>query len=138
MREEITAWGHQNITALHKTTLEITKDRELTKRGDCIIGVNADKAISEISDAVKKELKKGRKAKVILSIPDYGLSERLEGYGSSGMTFDHGSDIVIRKSDFVCSRTLLVRSDKAACDIEREMVELLKDPQTELVFIIEV
>jgi hypothetical protein len=54
------------------------------------------------------------------------------------MTFDHGSDIVIRKSDFVCSRTLLVRSDKAACDIEREMVELLKDPQTELVFIIEV
>ncbi|HIP58595.1 MAG TPA: DUF371 domain-containing protein, partial [Archaeoglobus profundus] len=38
MKEVITAWGHPNITAKHRTTLEITKDEELSIRGDCIIG----------------------------------------------------------------------------------------------------
>lgn len=37
--------GHRNITAKHRTTLEITKDEEITRKADCIIGVRADKAI---------------------------------------------------------------------------------------------
>ena len=36
------AFGHKNITANHKTTLEFTKENSVTKKGDCIIGVNSD------------------------------------------------------------------------------------------------
>ena len=134
MIEEILARGHPNISAKHKTTLEITKDGELTKRGDCIIGVRAEKSISEISDKVKNHLKMGRKAKITISLPDYGLEEVIIGLGSKRMTFEHPTDIVVRKSSFVCGRTLLIEANKAAIDLNREMVELLKDPSTLLVF----
>ncbi|RLF17024.1 MAG: DUF371 domain-containing protein, partial [Thermoprotei archaeon] len=35
--EEIIAWGHPNIRALHRSTMEITKEPYVTPRGDCII-----------------------------------------------------------------------------------------------------
>ncbi|MEM2324735.1 MAG: DUF371 domain-containing protein, partial [Archaeoglobaceae archaeon] len=43
---EILAFGHSNITAKHRTTFEITKDQEISKRADCVIGVKASKSIS--------------------------------------------------------------------------------------------
>jgi len=138
VKEEITAWGHPNITATHRTTFEITKDEHLTKRGDCIVGVKADKNISEISDRIKEKLKENALARIELVLPQYGLKEVVEGYGSSAMTFDHPTDIVVRKSSFVCGRTLLIKASKAARDLNREMVELLKDPATELLFIIRI
>ncbi|MEM2818033.1 MAG: DUF371 domain-containing protein, partial [Archaeoglobaceae archaeon] len=45
---EVSAFGHPNISAKHRTTLEVTKDNEISKRADCIIGVNANKSVSEI------------------------------------------------------------------------------------------
>ncbi len=138
VKEEISAWGHPNITATHRTTFEITKEEHLTKRGDCIIGVRADKSISEISDKIKEKLKENALARIELSLPQYGLKELVEGYGSNAMTFDHPTDIVIRKSSFVCGRTLLIKANKAARDLSREMIELLKDPTTELLFVIRI
>ena len=47
-------YGHKNMLAIHKNTLEFTKDKELTKRGDCIVGVNSDfKITKEILNAKK-------------------------------------------------------------------------------------
>ena len=138
MKEKISAWGHPNITANHRTTFEITKEEHLTKRGDCIIGVKAEKSISEISDEIKNKLKENAFARIELILPQYGLKEVVEGYGSIAMTFNHPMDIVIRKSNFVCGRTLLIKASKAARDLDREMVELLKDPETELLFVIRV
>ncbi|HIP75502.1 MAG TPA: DUF371 domain-containing protein, partial [Thermococcus paralvinellae] len=43
MREIIHCYGHENIKATHKSTLEITKEDFLTPRGDCIICIKADK-----------------------------------------------------------------------------------------------
>ena len=40
--EIVIARGHPNIRATHKTTLEVTKEKELSPRGDCIIGICAD------------------------------------------------------------------------------------------------
>jgi len=136
--EKVFARGHENIRATHRTTLEITKDKELTPRGDCIIGVNADKSIFDLNFNLKSALKKGLKAKVTLYLPDYSLKEELFGFGSEKLTFTHKRDIVIRKSDYVCGRTLLIRSNKAAIDLSREFVELLKDRKTEIVMILEV
>lgn len=129
---KIISFGHPNITAKHRTTLEVTKDCEISKRADCVIGVSADKSISEIPDNAKTEIKKGTRVEVEIVLQNYGLKETLHGFGSSAMNFTHNRDIVIRKSSFICGRTLLIRANKSAVDLDREFVELLKDKKTEL------
>ncbi len=44
MKLEIPFTGHKHVLSLHEKTLEITKDKELTPQGDCIVGVNSEKA----------------------------------------------------------------------------------------------
>ena len=51
------------------------------------------------------------------------------GRGSSGLTFQNAREIVVRKSTFTSDRTLMVDADKAAKDIPRRMVRLLRDPE---------
>ena len=60
------SFGHPNITAKHKTTLEFTKDKELSLRGDCIIGVNSTFELKEI----KKMIKSGKKIKILIKVDD--------------------------------------------------------------------
>jgi hypothetical protein len=48
------------------------------------------------------------------------------------LQFTHQTDLVVRKSDYVCGRTLAIRADKAASDFSRELVEKLKDPNQEV------
>ena len=57
MEEEITFQGHKNIVSLHARTIEITKDSYLTKNGDCIVGVSANKACKDLNTALKSRLK---------------------------------------------------------------------------------
>jgi len=47
-------------------------------------------------------------------------------------------NIVIRRSDFVCPRTLAVVSDRASDSLPRGMVEALRDPKTAGSLVIEV
>ncbi len=136
MREEVVARGHPNVRATHKTTLEVTKEEELTLRGDCIIGVKADKSLKDFNDEIKDWLRMGKPILVEIVLPDYGLKDYLKAFGSPKLTFRHETDIVIRKSDFVCDRTLAIKSNKSAKDINREMIELLRDPKTELLLIV--
>ena len=56
MRYSFTCYGHENITAKHKTTLEFTKDKDLSLKGDCIVGVNADFDINKIKELIFKDL----------------------------------------------------------------------------------
>ena len=51
--EFITAFGHKNVRATHRTTLEITKDEELSVRGDCIVAVAADKGFFDLKPKFK-------------------------------------------------------------------------------------
>jgi len=51
---EVHFTGHQNIRSLHQRTIEITKDSELTTRGDCIIGINATHGCAGIPEEIKK------------------------------------------------------------------------------------
>lgn len=129
---EITAFGHKNVTAKHKTTFEVTKDSEISKRADCIIGVKADKSIAEIPEWAKKAIKSGAKVVIELLLPDYGLRDEAFGFGDPRLTFTHERDIVVRKSKFICGRTLLISANKSAFELKREIIELLKDEKTEL------
>jgi len=38
----------------------------------------------------------------------------------------------VRKSGYVCGRTLAVKADKAASDLSRELVEKMQDPLHEI------
>ncbi len=122
-----TAHGHPSILSSHPTTLEITTEPHLTKRGDCIIAVKAEYGLQDIPSNIKKALstEKGR-GKLTISVE--GQTFTVEGSGSSGLAFTNPKEIVVRKSGFVSARTLMVYANKAADDIPRRMVKLLQDP----------
>lgn len=135
-KEVIIARGHPNITARHKTTFELTREKEVTTTGDCILGVEADKGACDISPQLKDHLLEGGKVDMEFILPQYGLKECISGYGSNKLIFSHQTDIVVRKSGYVCGRTLAVNADKASADFNREIAGLLVDPETEIEFIV--
>ncbi|CAD6518773.1 conserved hypothetical protein [metagenome] len=135
MRFEIQFSGHKNIRSNHQKTIEITKESHLTPSGDCIIGVNATTSCAELPLSLKKKLQ-NPDSKVILSIKVGSHEFNVEGRGHENLSLTHLEDIVIRKSDFVCPRTLAVKCDKASDLIPREMILLLQNPQTKGTFTI--
>ena len=129
MRFEIGFTGHENIRSNHQKTIEITKEPGLTPRGDCIVGVNATHACADLPDELKGRLRDPA-ATVTITIEAGPHRITVTGRGHPGLVLEHGHDIVIRKSDFVCPRTMAVRCDKASDLLPREMVSLLQDPQS--------
>jgi len=126
--EIIKAQGHPNITATHKTTFELTKAPTIGKRGDCIIGVNADRSLKDLSSKFKELARyEDAEIQVILGVDEF--EETITGYGHPSLTFSHPSDTVGRKSDFTCGRTLMIKANKAVIDLNRKMISLLKNPQ---------
>ncbi len=130
-REIIRAFGHENIQAVHPTTLMFTKDKYLSQTGDCIAAVASDKAVADLSAEIKDKLKNPN-AKLTILIEVDGLKEQIKASGSSKLILMHPTDIVIRKSDYVCSRTLAIKADKASNDLPRDFVEKLKNPIQEV------
>jgi len=128
IREVIFAQGHENILATHKTTLEFTKNQHLSKKGDCIVAVAADKALANLNAEFKDNLRKPT-AKLIITIKAANIIEQVTAYGSPKLILTNLTDMVIRKSDYVCNRTLAVQADKAAQDLSRDLLEKLKDPK---------
>lgn len=124
MEEEITFYGHKNILSLHPRTIEVTKDPNLTKNGDCIIGVSANKACDDLNISVKKKLRTKDtfvKMKIIVDQVEFELA----GIGNTDLSISHKHDIVLRKSNYADSRTLAISCDKSAIDIPRDLVNLL-------------
>ncbi|MDX1814309.1 MAG: DUF371 domain-containing protein, partial [Candidatus Bathyarchaeia archaeon] len=58
--------------------------------------------------------------------------ETIRAEGSPQLQFTHKTDLVVRKSDYVCGRTLAIKADKAANDFAREFVEKLRNPNQEI------
>jgi hypothetical protein len=136
-REVILGYGHEKILATHKTTLEFTKDMHLSKKGDCIVTVATDKALADLSAEFKENLRKTN-AKLSVLIEVDGLIEQVNAHGSPRLILTHPTDMVIRKSDYVCSRTLAIHADKAAQDLPRDFVEKLKNPKHKVKITLEV
>jgi hypothetical protein len=137
VRFEIEFSGHENIRSNHKKTIEITKESELTVRGDCIVGVNANYACSDLPEDLKEKLQ-DPSSEIEFSIKVEQHEFVLKGKGHEDLILSHPEDIVIRKSDFVCPRTLAVKCDKASDLLPREMVTLLQNPKTKGIFTINV
>ena len=135
MKFEIQFSGHENIRSNHQKTIEITKESRLTPQGDCIIGVNATSSCADLPEELKEKLKNSD-SKVIFSINVDDHEFVLEGKGHNDLILTHDEDIVIRKSDFICPRTLAISCDKASDLLPREMVSLLRNPKTKGTFTI--
>ena len=131
IKETIICYGHKNVKATHRSTLEITKEDYLTPRGDCIICVKANKGLKELSDEIKEALKSGKKVKIRITADD--IVDEVEAVGDGKLTFENEISMVIRKSEYVDGRTLAIRANKAARDIKRELVEKLKNPEQRVV-----
>jgi hypothetical protein len=137
LREVIFGFGHENMMATHKTTLEFTKDTHLSKKGDCIVAVAAGKALADLSAEFKEKLRKPH-AKLVILIEAGGVIEQVNAHGSPQLILTHPTDMVVRKSDYVCSRTLAVHADKAAQDLSKALVEKLKNPEQKVKITLEV
>jgi uncharacterized protein len=133
VQDEVTFYGHSNVQSLHARTIEITKDDYLTPRGDCIIGIRADKACADLNQALKNRLRRRLaivRIEVIVGMESFSIT----GKGDERLELLSSHDIVIRKSNFICPRTLSVRTDSAALEMPRKMVKMLQDKDRKAVF----
>ena len=131
LKEVILARGHENISATHKSTIEITKESHLTESGDCIIAVSANKAFGDLSSEFKKNLLKDH-AGITISVEAAGVTEILSANGSSRLILTHPTDLVVRKSSYVCNRTLAIHASKSACELSRDLIKKLKNSKQDV------
>jgi hypothetical protein len=127
----LSAYGHENIEATHTKTFEITKEVALTKKGDCIIAVEASIGAIDLPLKFKQAARK-EGARITITIEASELKEVVQAKGSTKLTFTHPTDLVVRKSSYVCSRTLAIKANKAASDFSRKLVEKMRDPNQEI------
>jgi hypothetical protein len=121
--EEIDAHGHENVLCTHTTTLEITKENHLTKKGNCILGICASKACFDLNSDLKKKLQKNNKFRISIKVDD--LIDSFYGNGSTDLKLLDKNDMVFRKSDFICDRTVLINCTKSSNEINRDLVKKL-------------
>ena len=135
--EEVIFKGHPNVQSLHSRTIEITKDNYLTKKGDCIIGINANKSCKDLSYHLKEKIKKNNSFIEIELVvePDNFV---IKGYGHDKLLLTNSEDIVLRKSKFICDRTLSINCDYSSLEIPRKMIEQLKQSSKKGIMIIKV
>jgi len=133
--EKITAYGHENILCSHSTTIEITKEKNLTKKGNCIVGIGASKACYDLNGNLKTKIKDGAKFKIILKLDKF--QDFFYGFGNKELKLSDKIDMVFRKSDFICDRTVLINCTKSSNEINRELIEQLKIPGKKILIIFE-
>lgn len=135
LTEEIQFCGHKNIRSLHSRTIEITKDPNLTLNGDCIIGVSATKSCSDLTSAIKNKIRRNQSiVEIDLIVEPFSI--KIHGIGNDNLLLTHLHDIVLRKSNFICDRTLCLSCNVSAIQIPRKMIDLLKDPSKQGLLVI--
>jgi hypothetical protein len=122
--ETVRARGHRNVTATHRSTFEVTRDRDISLNGDCIIAVCADRWPAMLSDEFRMAATRDD-AKITAEIRCAGHCETVQGWGSPKMTFMDDRSMVFRVSDYVCGRTVMINADKAARGLDRGLVNAL-------------
>ena len=130
--EIVEAWGHENVRANHRTTLEITRDEHLTPRGDCIIAVRASKGVADLDPAFKDLVRKENSILIVV-LEAGGFRDIVIARGSEKLELSDTRRIIVRKSRYIESATLGIEANKAARDLSRELIASLRSPNTKLV-----
>ena len=128
MEFKIKSKGHKNVSSAHKSTFEITKDAEIGPTADCIIGVDMDETMLDFSKEFKEKIANSdTKIAVLLDTPN--AHDEIIGFGHEDLTLTHPTDIVCRTSDYTCSRTLMIKSSKAARDLYLDLINDFKNEE---------
>lgn len=124
--ETVIAHGHPLVRGTHPTTFEVTTEEELTVYGDCIIAVGADKGAAGLSTEFRCILSR-QGATLTTRLLCRDLCIEIKSRGGPGITLDHPTDLVWRRSSFYCGRTIATGSDYVARTLPRELISYLRD-----------
>jgi hypothetical protein len=135
--EEVIFDGHPNVQSLHPRTIEITKDKDLSLNGDCIIGVSANKSCNDLGLELKEKIKKNHSfIEIEIIVEPYKFI--IKGSGNEKLSLLNHDDIVLRKSNFICDRTLSINCNFSSLEIPREIINSLKNPNKKGIMLIKV
>jgi uncharacterized protein len=121
VQEIIHCHGHPLVIGNHPTTFEVTREEHLTKNGNCIIGISADKGCAGLSIAFKRVLANDD-AVLTTRLSSGDVTFEVKSHGSSRFTLDHPTDMVWRRSSFVCGRTIGILSNHVAADLPKALI----------------
>jgi hypothetical protein len=126
MREVIRARGHGHVAATHESTFEVTTDDWLTPAGDCIVGIDADRAPADFDDDFVTTCRDPEATITLtLALDDGESHHRVRARGHPDLTFESERSAVVRTSTYVDDRTVAVDADAAAADLDRDLVAAL-------------
>ena len=129
--EVVRAVGHEHVTAEHASTVELTTDDWLTPAGDCIVGVEADRAPEDFSTEFREACRDASatiEATFVVDDGDDEYRETITGRGDPDLALVDDRSMVGRTSDYTDDeRTVLVDGDGAAADLDRDLVAALAD-----------
>ncbi|WP_435097798.1 DUF371 domain-containing protein [Halarchaeum sp. P4] len=125
-QEVVHASGHENVSAAHASTFEVTTDDYLTPAGDCILAVEADRAPADFDDAFV-EAAQDADATITATLEAGGHEESVTGRGDPELTFESERSMVGRTSTYVDERTIMLDADFAAEGFDRDLVAALAD-----------
>lgn len=126
MEYSFVVMGHHNVTSKHQTTFETTKDFEIGITADCIIGVKSPVSMEDIPEDMRDAIRNSE-AVITIKLETENAADEISGCGHPELTLDHPTDMVSRKSEFICGRTIMISADKAACDLDEKLIDDLKN-----------
>jgi len=115
--------------------MEVTTQPNLTLKGDCILGVRADKSPNMIDAAIGWLLRRGT-SRITTRLSAGEFADEIHGVGSPRLSLRNASSLVWRTSNYVDDRTVAIRCDKAARDVTRELVSQLQNSEAVLQVVI--
>ena len=126
MEQVVRARGHENVTAEHGSTFEVTSDDWLTPAGDCILAVEADAVPAGFDESFVAACR-SPETTITATLRAGGHEQAVEGRGHPDLTFHDDRSLVARTSTHVDDRTVMVDADAAAADLDRGLVDALAD-----------
>jgi hypothetical protein len=130
LREVVRARGHENVSAEHASTFEVTTDDFLTPAGDCILAIEADRAPAEFAPEFVDACRDSEAtvtATVVVEDGGETYEDSVTGRGDPELSFESERSAVGRTSDYVDDRTVMLGAEFAAEGFDRDLVDALAD-----------
>ncbi|AHF99870.1 hypothetical protein HALLA_14810 [Halostagnicola larsenii XH-48] len=124
LEEIIHARGHENVSAEHASTFEVSTDDFLTPAGDCILAIEADRAPADFDPEFVAACQQ-RDATITVTLEADGHRDSVRGRGDPELEFSSERSAVGRTSEYVDERTIALESEHAAEGFDRDLVDSL-------------
>ena len=85
---------------------------------------------------MKKKIKNQNKIKITIKVEN--LQDFFYGYGYKELKLLDKNDVVFRKSNYMCERTVLINCTKSSLDLNRVLIEKLRVPGKKITITFEI